>query len=290
MKRYPYPDKNNMKNISAYCPSSLSLIFKSCPDKDVYKAGSEGVGFTVDKGVIVTLKEKNANAIYFNGNKIHFPTVLTSIELLTDRKFEVDITSPLPLGFGFGISGASSLAANYSINDYLNLGKSNLELDKIAHYAEIMNKTGLGTVGTESTGGFILKTQPGIPVHGKKYPLLKRKIFAVIIDKLETPSVLKDRKKISRVNRAATESINLILSLDNPSLSDFLDLSYNFVQKSGLLDYKVDQIIKSIKSAGGHASMSILGRVVLSDTYPSGVNNYRIEELTITDDKIRLLT
>ena len=62
--------------------------------------------------------------------------------------------SSLPLGYWFGISGASALATAYALNRLLKLKKSNKELAIIAHIAEVESKTGLGDVTNQYYWGF----------------------------------------------------------------------------------------------------------------------------------------
>ena len=66
---------------------------------------------------------------------------------------KVDLTSPLPLGCGFGLSGAASLATAYALNELLHLGKDMETLAMIAHVAEVENRTGLGDVCSQYHGG-----------------------------------------------------------------------------------------------------------------------------------------
>src|SRR3989344_721988 len=103
----------------AYCPASLSFIFKVCPDKNLLRMGSVGVGCTVNEGVKVHVEKSDDLKILFNHKPLTFPTVLSVVKKITRLPFSVNITSALPLAYGFGISGASALATAFAINDYL---------------------------------------------------------------------------------------------------------------------------------------------------------------------------
>ncbi len=276
-----------MKSKSCCCPASISLIFKYCPDKNLIKMGSIGVGCTIDKGVTVTASESTRSEVIFNTKKIDFPTVGSVIQALTDKYIRVDIKSPLPLGTGFGISGASALSTAFAINDLLNLKKSRSDLIKICHISELINHTGLGSVGTQITGGFLLKRKAGIPVVATGFPFIGHKLYAVIYERMETPSVLKDIKKLDMINLAADTALGEIFQLHNPSLGEILEISYQFAKSSGLLtDDTIIGNIEDIKRLGGHATMLMLGKVIISDQKPEVQENHRIEELIITDDKI----
>lgn len=252
--------------------------------------GSVGIGCTVDKGVIVRIKSQSTTSIYFNETPVQLPTITSVVNSLTKEPVVVQIESELPLGYGFGISGAGTLACAFALNKLFKLGKNRLELTKIAHVAEIINRTGLGSVGTQITGGFLFKTSPGLPVKAAKLPLLGKKVYAVVIDKLETPSILKDKKRLKKINQAADFALEKIRQLENFTLEDIIDIAYIFAKKSGFLtNSKTFSLIKNIIDSGGHATMAMLGEVVISSKKPKLEGNYHLEKLTITDDIVHLL-
>lgn len=273
-----------MDKAYASCPASVSFIFSNRPSRNLTKMGSVGVGCTIDREVLVEVEESSVNETIFNGATINFPTVESVINTLSPSPVKVSIQSPLPLGCGFGISGASALAAAAALNKLFNLKKTIMDLAKIAHTAEIVNHTGLGSVATQITGGFLLKKRPGLPVSAIKLPLVGQKLYAVIIDRLITPSILKDDKKIQKVNAAADYYLQQLKNIKSPQLKDVIDVSYNFVSETGLLtDKRVINIIGRIRKAGGSATMAILGKVVITNIKPWFTGDYKIEELTITD-------
>ncbi len=279
-----------MRITKAVCPATLSFIFKAVNNIDLFKAGSVGIGTTLDKNVTVTVNNNYSGQIFFNGKPVSFPTVANVIKSLTDQNLKIDITSPLPLGYGFGISAASALASAFATNRLLMLGKSKEELIMIAHRAEIINHTGLGSVATAATGGFLLKTKAGIPSKAKKLPFAGQKLYAVIIDKLTTPTVLNSKIRLRTVNNAAEGVLETIHKNSFLKLKDVIDLGYIFAVKAGLLtDIRVISVISDIRKKGKHATMAMLGQVVISDTKPRLKVNYRIEELTVSKEIVRLI-
>ena len=140
-----------MNSAKAFAPGNISCIFVIKRTNNPRTSGSLGLGFTIDQGVIVTIRrasnskkssdrkinqnrqlkdEKNKqNAVYFNNKKINFPTVISVIKGLTREIIEVRIKSRLPLGCGFGLSGASALATAYALNSLLKLIKANIKLE-----------------------------------------------------------------------------------------------------------------------------------------------------------------
>jgi len=106
----------------AFCPGNVSCIFRIVEHKKPKKMHSLGVGFTVDKGVTVSVERNNMNNYFLNGKGIKaIPTVESVIGKLTDEQFKIEIKTELPFGCGFGLSGACALATAYAINKELNL-------------------------------------------------------------------------------------------------------------------------------------------------------------------------
>ena len=128
---------------TAFSPANISCIFRPYEDSDPKKTGSLGVGFTVNKGVTVSVSKAPLHHLLFNCHNVDMPTVESVLDMLTHEGIYVSIESELPLGVGFGLSGACALATAYAVNDLLKLRKSNHELAMIAHVAEVNNKSGL---------------------------------------------------------------------------------------------------------------------------------------------------
>src|SRR5262249_22797040 len=131
-------------------------------------SGSLGVGLTVDKGVRVTVRRAKRTTVTVNGKRVRFPTVKRVCDALADEPVEVAIRSDLPIGAGFGISGGSALAVAYALNELFQLGYSKRDAALVAHAAEVEQGTGRGDVGTQFTGGVVMKTDRGKPFNIKK--------------------------------------------------------------------------------------------------------------------------
>ena len=139
----------------AFAPANISCIFKIYSHKNPRWMGSYGVGFTLNEGVIAEAEKSKRNEIVFNNESINFPAVKSVMKKLTKQKIRIYIKTKLPLGCGFGLSGASALASAYAINKLLNLKKSKKESAIIAHTADAENRTGLGDVVTSFTADFL---------------------------------------------------------------------------------------------------------------------------------------
>ena len=267
-----------MKKQKAYCPAAISCIFRVWKNENQKAIGSTGVGFTVNKGVVVTVSESDTTVLLFNDKEIFFPTVQTVLNSLTTQPLRVEIETEFPLGYGFGISGASALATAYAVNQLLHLGKTNLELALAAHDAEIENGTGLGTVATQCNGGFLLKIKPGIPGEYKRFSFEGTSIYSYPFKSLETKSIVTNEEIVQHVNKNADRALSQIQRLPRPNLSDILQIAERFVTESNLVqNTNVRMIIDEIKEKGGYASMHILGHVVVSDMKLKNTNPIQLQ-------------
>ena len=261
----------------AYAPGNISCVFKVIPHADPARMHSLGMGFTVKEGVDVIVSESTETEVLFNGQHIKFPTVGAVVNRLTENSdisgIKVDITSPLPLGCGFGLSGAAALATAYALNVFLSLHKENEELAMIAHVAEVENRTGLGDVCSQYHGGCLVKLEEGSPLVADRLPIVEQPIYYRYFGPIQTSEVLGNREQTVRINRAADVALNVLQTLTNAESSNALfnacfTVSKQFSVESGLLrDARVIDTIADIEAAGGVASMIMLGNGVFS-THP----------------------
>ena len=263
----------------AFAPGNISCIFKVIPHADPARMHSLGMGFTITEGVEVIVSEHHETEVLFNGERINFPTVRAVVNRLTENSritgVKVDLTSPLPLGCGFGLSGAASLATAYALNEFLSARKDNEALAMIAHIAEVKNRTGLGDVCSQYHGGCLVKLQEGSPLTADRLSIGEQPIYYRYFGPIQTSEVLGNKEQTTRINRAADAALRTLQTLTNAKPSDNLfnacfGVSKQFSVESGLLsDTRVIETITGIEAEGGVASMIMLGNGVFS-THPFG--------------------
>ena len=258
----------------AYAPGNISCVFKVIPHADPARMHSLGMGFTVKEGVEVTVSEHHEMEVLFNGACINFPTVRAVVNQLTQNSgitgIKVDITSPLPLGCGFGLSGAAALATAYALNELLTLHKNSEKLAMAAHIAEVENRTGLGDVCSQYHGGCLVKLKEGSPLTADRLPIAEQQIYYRYFGPIQTSEVLGNREQTTRINRAADVALRTLQTLTSakPNANLFnacFAVSKQFSVESGLLsDARVIDTIADIEAEGGVASMIMLGNGVFS--------------------------
>ena len=263
-----------MEKTKAFAPGNISGVFKIIPHDEPTKMHSLGMGFTVNEGAVVTASQDSLTNVLFNGSEICFPTVVSVVQKLTPQPMRIEIVSPLPLGCGFGLSGASALATAYAVNALLGLGKSEEELAMTAHVAEVENLTGLGDVCAQYHGGCLVKLRVGHPLAAERLPVREQPVYYRYFGPIQTKEVLKDAEQRKRINRAADKALSelkKLVKLDSIDFNECIQVSKSFAIDSGLLrDKRVKRVIQQIEDRNGFASMIMLGNAVFSTQYFEG--------------------
>lgn len=259
-----------MISAKAFAPANISCIFKIYERKNPRWMGSYGLGFTLNEGVIVQVSKAKRTEVVFNNESINLPTVKSVVGKLTKENIRIYIKSKLPLGCGFGLSGASALATAYAVNKLLNLKESKKELAIIAHIAEVENKTGLGDVVNQFYGGFCLKLKPSSYFIVKKIPINNVNVYCEYFSKILTKSIITNPKLKDKINKAASIALDKIKNLlnknNNIKFNQIIKISKEFAVNSNLLkDKKTIETIKNIEKNNGDATMIMLGNAVFSD-------------------------
>jgi len=230
-----------------FCPAAISCIFSPKIEEDPLKSGSIGVGFTINVGVIA----KPSSELKFNGKKIDFPTV--EYVLKRNGMEGVELISELPLGCGFGLSGASALATAFLSE------KPAVELYDLAHVAEVVNLTGLGTVATQAFGGLVIRKTASCPSK----IVIDRYAWSYELDflslgSISTEEVLRERKDISEIGKKWLKEF-----MKEVSLRNLFRCSKGFAEETGLIE-PVKDIVEAVESSGGMASVAMLGKTVFA--------------------------
>jgi pantoate kinase len=248
----------------AFAPAHITGFFAVRPDPDPMKAGSVGCGLCLEKGVTARIKQDTEEfVIKFNNEPINFPTVEWVIEKLLgpDPQITVDLKCDVPLGFGFGVSGAAALSSAFALRSAFDLDMDMTQLAAVAHVAEVVNRTGMGDVAGQCAGGVAIRTKPGAPGVGtvEKLAVEPIKISWVCLGEISTASVLDNECIMQAVNRAGERALKLLLN--NPGVENFMSLSKEFSVETGLISQRALEVVEA---QGGMASMAMLGDTVFA--------------------------
>ncbi len=267
---------------SAFVPGHITGFFEIFDHENSIKAGSRGAGVVLDKGVYTTVKIKEGYGISttLNGDVCECPvsqSALKDVLRIAGAKYEVEIIHELevPQGQGFGASGAGALGTALAANAALGLNLTMNQCGEIAHRAEVLNRSGLGDVIAQSTGGLVIRKKPGAPGTGVTDRIFsdEKLVVFTIGSKIKTKSVLLDNEKKEKINKAGRVCMKELLK--EPSTENFLALSRKFAFETGLMEKDVHSALKTLEGRGVTASMSMLGNSVFTITdEPEKVGEY----------------
>ncbi len=251
-----------------FIPSHITGFFKIYKNKDVLKTGSTGAGITINKGVSTNVVNGNGE-IYFNSEKIELcPTIEVIKNYLICNKldefnYNIIHKSDFPLGCGLGTSGSCALGASYELGKIYNI--SNEKILKFAHISEVKCGTGLGDIIAQYIGGFVIRKKPGLPVNVKKinidnmYNINNYHVVVEILGKKETDLIINNPNWITKINNISDKLLQKLLK--NPTLENFMSLSYKFAKDTGLASDEIISLCDDLSFTAG-ASQAMLGNTV----------------------------
>jgi pantoate kinase len=250
--------------MKAFVPSHITGFFAAKRQNDPRLSGSVGCGLNLVLGATTTVEPSSRTQIFLNDNPSEAPVSRYVVDRLAGSPVNVRTRLDMPLGAGFGASGAGALGCAYALNSFFELGLTANQAAAVAHIAEVENRTGLGDVIAQSTGGLVIRMKPGAPGIGSvdRIPVQSFKIDYVVRGSISTSEVLSDEGVMNDINREGEACLKELLK--KPTLKEFMLLSRQFTFATGLAsDWALDAI-EAVEAAGGTASMIMLGDSVFA--------------------------
>ncbi|PAU85150.1 sugar kinase [Halorubrum salipaludis] len=254
---------------TAFVPGHVTAFFSAHPAARPAAAGSRGAGVTLTDGVTVRVSaggeteagDGGSGARTIDGESGTIGAVDDALAELGATGVDVAVETDLPIGAGFGVSGAATLGAALAANDLLDRGRSENELVRIAHEAEVARGTGLGDVVAQARGGVPIRVEPGAPGIGELDGLpATARVEYVTFGELSTEEVLGgDTTALSAAGEDALDRLRA-----DPRLPTMMDAARAFAREADLLVPEVAAAIDAVGEAGGEAAMAMLGRTVFA--------------------------
>jgi pantoate kinase len=254
-------------SVTAYAPGSVTTVF--VPQNS---ESSLGVSFATADGVTATVESTIEPSLYLDGR----PARVEPVTMLLDR-FDVTATvrldTEVPIGCGFGASGAATLATALAANERFDLGCNREELVEASHRVEVEAGTGLGDVFIQNRGGLVWDTGDGLERTART-----DRIEYTSHGGITTAAVLGDKGTMDRVREAGRSALETI----NPEglLAELFGASWQFAKETGLATGRVADAVDAVRDAGGTATMAMLGETVVA----TGTEGVLEEETQITSD------
>lgn len=255
----------------AFVPGHVTGVFRIHDEhENPLHRGSTGAGFCLSIGTTTTVTLEVSRSpmisVKYNDSKIDAPVTVTVIRRLfensdADYRVHVEHKSSLPIGVGFAASGAGALGTALALSHLLHDGSDPESAASHAHYAEVVNHTGLGDVIAQTAGGMEIRVRPGAPGIGEVVNLPFPEELRVILagaPGLDTRSVLVDEAHREDINRVADGLVSELIK--NPTLSQFVSCSKEFARETNLMTPRVGAALDELESAGfNNSSMVMLG-------------------------------
>lgn len=292
-----------------FAPAHITGFFEVIDHPNPLIRGSRGAGLVLDKGVLtrVDVSEGNGEIITKTNGKNHdqkYPledsVTYKTLNLLKKQfsriiewdKIKIIIQHEInvPVESGFGASAGFALGTSIGISKLLKLPLTFNQAAAVAHNAEVELKTGMGDVMGAVVGGFPVRLEPGAPGYGGADKLLNGHkcaenedgslfVISKTLGTIETASILTDPDMTRKVNSVARDMLKKLLQ--NPQITNFMDLSLEFSQRTGLIDQEVMEIVEVMKDETMGASMAMLGKTAfaISDTPDSSVEDVLVARI-----------
>lgn len=263
-----------MKNRS-FCPAHITGFFRAENKySDILNKGSIGAGFSIDEGIYTETAPSPKTQIIINSkNKTRKAKVSKiAIKLFNEKvclhcNYKVIHQINVPTGSGLGTSAAGVISLLYSLNNLHESPLSEQALLELAHKAEILAKTGLGTVLGLSVDGFEIRTKPGAPGVGEVVNFSQNKnLVAVFLinGKIKTKKALKNKKLTKQINSFSSNAINNLLK--EFSYQEFLQMANSFTKITKVGNRKIYKMLEHSESLGHTSAMLMFGNGIFTIT------------------------
>ncbi|TXT57609.1 MAG: hypothetical protein BAJATHORv1_10311 [Candidatus Thorarchaeota archaeon] len=262
------------RTAKAFVPGHITGLFRIYDEEaNPLQRGSTGAGFSVQMGTTTTVEvvESTISKILvdYNDVRIEGPVTRTVTQRLLDETSEsytihVKHHSDLPIGVGFGASGAGALGTAYALGHIFSDEFDNQTLAQFAHVAEVENQSGLGDVIAQTVGGFEIRTRPGAPGIGAIHNIPCDSDLKVVLaggTGLDTRKVLTNPEHRSRINRVGDNLVSMII--DSPEIDTFITCAQRFAFSVGLANERIKQTLNELKEVGfERTGMVMLGNSI----------------------------
>ncbi len=261
----------DVRRASAFVPGHITGMFRIFDTyEDPLRRGSTGAGFAVTAGTHTEIKLVPSSTleieVEYNNKRIDAPVTQAVIRLMANDSGEqfkafVQHDSSLPIGVGFGASGAGALGCALALGQVLNDPIGPDLAARFAHVAEVTNQTGLGDVIAQTVGGVEIRMKSGGPGFGEILNVPLSQSDTVILagsPGLETREVLTDPVWRSRINQAGDHHIQDLLS--DPTFEAFISCSRAFAEEIDLMPERVQIALHDLDAHSlTQSSMVMLG-------------------------------
>ena len=268
--------------ITAFCPGHITCFFQPVKSYDPTSAGSRGVGIKLSKGAKVSLEERDDKELItiMDGQETDCAITKMAVrEIDPERGYDIIIENDLPVGQGFGMSAAGSIAAALCACEIT--GKDIQEAFNAAHRSEIAGGGGYGDVsGIMGPYNVPVRSIAGLPPFGKVINSgLKINVSVAILGgPLNTGDTLANPEVSKRIQEMGSKFVTDFI--DEPSMKNLFSFSEKFSSSIGIETPEITDALSKLR-AEGNAGMCMLGHSIYTDLSPAKTRKILGEDIEV---------
>lgn len=283
--------------ISIFVPSHITGFFSIYQKSNKLLRGSLGCGVLLDKGVKTTISQVDDEGIHIqiNGKEDKYNETISKKTLdIINKNYSIskylqrnkikglliNHEIEVPIGCGFGTSGASCLGIAIGLKEILDLPIDYTRGGQFAHLSEVSLNCGLGDVIAQMSKGIVLRIKPGAPGIGEvKSFKSDYYIVSKALGQISTSSIITDSEFVEKITDVGIDAQKKFV--ENPSSENFIKSSYEFSKNSGLLNSEIQDMISELNEFCIGSSMAMIGNTVfgLCDDISTVSKDYMISKI-----------
>jgi pantoate kinase len=258
-------DSSLVRRGAAFAPGHVTGVF--VPDlnaSDPRGRGSRGVGLVLARGAVAEVEwrgDRGPGVRVRDRRGARLPITEEAVRRLSseaDGFVRVRVRHELPVGQGFSMSAAGTLAASLAVAHVLERPRQRAV--EVAHLAELYGRGGLGGVSAILGGGLEVRSTPGIPPWGQvaHRSISRRVIVGTVGGPLPSPALLGDPRFLARV--ASRGAVELDRLGSRPGWDDLLAASERFTDSLGLAPRPLRGVVRDVRALGARAAQAMFGQ------------------------------
>jgi len=237
----------------AHAPGSVTGLFAPAAEEG---GTAGGASFATADGVVVEVTPASETTVTVDGEPAPFEPVERVLGAL-EVTAAVDVRPEVPLGNGFGASGAATLATALAADAEFGLGREREALLDAAYEAEVAAGTGESDVIIQNRGGLLWNVGDGV----RRRELDARVEYATA-GSIDTSEVLADEAFMRTASRVGFAELERFAG--EPTLRSLAERSRVFLRETGIATPFVEREIERVEAGGGAAGMALFGETVFA--------------------------
>lgn len=237
--------------VCVWVPCHITCFFEIREHDNPLETGSRGAGFNLDVGIRTIVRLRRSRDVEVSGgNDVSRGVVEHMLRSLNvGARVELEHDEPVPMGVGYGVSGATALGAAMATSIALGNIMTLSQAGAVAHVVEVEHMTGLGDVIAQIHGGVEVRVREGAPGVGVIDKLMHEpdlRLITAILRKIPTREVL--TKKREAINKYG--SVALAKLLERPSVEVLMREAKAFAEGVGFMDEEVRKVVEEVVERG----------------------------------------